>query len=253
MRRHHRRPRVARPTNALIAAERLLATRYLHWLRADTYTTSGANLATLTNRGTAGGNFAVSAGVIAEPTVDAACGGQKSFTLSGTQWLDSSLAASSWRYPHDGTGYHAYVVFVQTTAATRVLLGTRSNGAGAGMHVYHTSNAYGISISNAGSLLYNVTGLAGTSNVASLIEATYSATATPKVAVLDKGAVIGSSSAAGTPAAGDPTGSMRIGASASDNAFPFVGRIADIMITNQLPTIEERSLVRNYVRLRYGF
>jgi hypothetical protein len=247
---HARRsPRFSR----LAQAENEVESRSQYLYRADTFTPSGANLASLQNRGTAGSaDMSVIAGTVVAPVADSAIGGRFSFTMSGTQRLQSALASSAYKFLHDGTGCYGYAVFVRTDASnTRMLMATANSAGGIGVHVYQSAAGFGFSVANGGGFTYGLSGAAGVLNTLCVLEFSYAEASTPKTALYDRGTLLGSGSAGGAPSALDPTGTLRIGATANDG-LGYIGRIAEVMCTAGVPTATDRARYLSYISLMYG-
>lgn len=89
---------------------------------------SGDPVASVVNLGTLGGTFAQGTGS-AQPlfSLTAGPGGSKAaLTFDGSDFLTSSLAASSWTFLHDGTGATIYTVTRTSVSALANIVATSS-------------------------------------------------------------------------------------------------------------------------------
>jgi hypothetical protein len=223
-----------------------------HWYRADTVTLSGANLASMQNRGSAGGQMNLAGGVLAAPSADGVLQGAPSINFTASQWLSSSLPASEYRALHDGTGAEAFVIGCLTGGGVRVPLATRDSSSGAGTHMFVSTAQYGGSVGNGTSLVYNISGtLPDQLNAATYAHMIFKSTEEPKIAIFGKDIPCTTSSNAVSLSSGDPVGTLTIGAQVG-GATPVYMRIADVLIFYRRLTPYERQQVREYIAARYG-
>jgi hypothetical protein len=227
-----------------------------HWYRADTVTLAGANLATMPNRGTAGGQLNVTAGVLAAPTADATLGGAPSVRLTGTQWLDSDLPASEFLFLHDGTGNDVFVVYVPTAAAGSFLMATASAASNtlAGV-TYQIAASQGMRVycGNGSALLYDSTEIGGSFPLgqAGLLEHSYLEGGAPEIFSANASAVHRAFATSLGPNAGDPSTGFRLG-SVGSGAIPARAHIAEVVMFDKRLPPYERQQVREYIEARYG-
>lgn len=236
-----------------------------HWYRADTNTTSGANLASLVNRGTyVGAAMNVSTGTITAPTADPSLGGAAAMTFTGTQRLTSSLTASEFKFLHDGTGFDLFIIYRQSVSSvgtgTQTLLTTQNyrlvGDTGLCAYIHNSSNGIGTAVAN-GSASWVIAGI-GTPNAVvgrnDCSERAYGSTAAP-VAFQDiNGTVAIQATESSAPSTSNPSKTLSIGASQAQAAGweCFNGAIADVIIFNRRLLPYERQQVREYVQSRYG-
>lgn len=243
----------------------MLALAPSYQFRADTVTLSVGNVATIPNR-RGSDALVLAAGTLAAPAADAAFGGAQSIVFSGTQWLDSNLAASAWKFLHDGTGCEMFIVLAATTSATDkcvhathdVTLGSTTAGIyqalGQSPSLQDTiiangtaSPANGRTVSNTGSTF------------APLNTAQYSSyslgTSQPFVYQKFSGATNYAAVASytgGGPSSGNPGGTLRLGADLAGSARAFVGKWCETLIFPRVLHEYERQIVREYLQARYG-
>jgi hypothetical protein len=229
-----------------------------HDYRSDLYTLSGANLATIPNQGSAGGQLSVVAGTIAEPSADAALRGEKSWIAPGGQTVQSSLAVSAFRFVHDGTGAHTFCVYVPISAATAGIWATRAftgTEIGAGVF-YQASQSINFQVYNGSASEYLHASGGGTApiNAGCLIESSYLEGRAPFEAdtrLGSAGALVNSTNTTNAPAAGDAVGTLRIGDSVG-GAVQGRGRYARWIGFNRVLSSTEQATVRALMALRYG-
>lgn len=242
---------LATPNDAAITA---LAPR--HWYLAENNTLSGPNLATLPNLGSAGGSLSVTAGTVLAPTADATLGGMQSFALTGTQYLDSSHPASEFRYFHDGTGCDVFVLAVPVAISCNWLATLDAvSGSDLGFSMqYGASGNIRTYAGNGTQNLFDQTSAANSTplNAPLLWEYTYGSNIGGTITPMHQGAgnvLTNLAIPTNAPAAGDPEGTLRVGASTAATNKSQV-RIASILIFNRKLTEEERNTVRNWARTR---
>lgn len=228
-----------------------------HWYRADTYTLSGSNLATLPNRNTTvGGALVMAAGTLSAPASDGALGGAHSVTFNAAEYLDSNLAASEFLPMGDGTGCEVLTVWVPTTiaAGTQYLWSTRNSSGAAqqGASMYRAGAIPGALIANAaGSAPWN--GLAGTAVVGQpiLLHSFHKFTDPVSYGVFNGGTLTASGTSYTTAPSGVNPAGFRLGAAFTT---PLAGafRWAETMVFYRVLTEFERQQVREYIQARYG-
>ena len=188
---------------------------------------------------------------------DAQWGGLPSITFDGTNDnLDSSLAASSWKLLHDGTGVTILAVFhplVTGGGSADVLLGTTYTGIGAHL-AYDANSTRGTFVVRDGGVpdviqLYPTTGtMPGDVNYAML--ATHATADTPDGSLyypLASSVATGS----GTPTAADPGATASIGCSPGGTLNPYAGSIVELVVWPFSFTLAQRTRANAYVRRRY--
>lgn len=222
--------------------------------RADTVTLSAGNVATIPNRRGADA-LVLAAGTLAAPAPDALFGARESLTFTGSQWLDSNLAPSAWKFLHDGTGCEEFTVFLApSVAATQTLWATRDNatsigrstkvvaGGQVGVRVTTTSGTAVVSSNAAGSI---------SAGAACYINHAFSATAPIRFTGLVNAAVGLAAATSTTPNAGDPQGTFRLGADRGATE-PANMRWCETLIFPRVLHEYERQIVREYIAARYA-
>lgn len=221
-----------------------------HWYRADTSSLSGANLATLPNRGLAGGSLTVSAGTLAAPTADANFGGAQSVTFAGTQELTSSLPPNAWQFLQDGSGCEiCSVVYFSGTAINNSLWTTRNATTGATNFRSNDTNSHAYALSSGGTLNLLANTGAITTDASMLIADSFGASAVPQYVCWNGNVAVQAGSATTTGAT--PDHSWKLGGAAS-GTVRFRGGWAETLIFDFVLTPYERQLLREYVQNRYG-
>jgi hypothetical protein len=248
----------------MAAIELYLARNLWAWFRADTYTGS-TNVASLVDRvllTSEGAIFANARSVNPAhalvhaaarpslPTADAALNGRPSSTFAGAQYLDSNIAATNWKFMHDGSDFVDVHTFVPTSLASNSILCATYNAAGIGIHrillstgnvtadtyqpvLVATCPAGPIAV-GAGTTMEVVSGTAQTPDVTSRVSG-----GTP-ASVNYTGAVSGS----------DPGYTFCLG-SRGNRDVPLRARWADTMIANRVNDTLLAN-IRRYRFLRYG-
>ncbi|HEY6877191.1 MAG TPA: hypothetical protein VI299_04190 [Polyangiales bacterium] len=222
--------------------------------RADDVTLNGSSVTTIPNRrGTDA--LVVTAGTLAAPASDVLFGGAPSIEFSGTQWLDSNLDASAWKFLHDGTGAEIFLIHAPTTTAPQCMWSTHQNTLGANSSgarlARNAETADGYRASNGSTnLFWYVYGPTPT-GVAQYADNFYSE-ADPLKSNGFLNEVSRSTGSTGTPSSSAPEAPLRLGASAVDNALPAQMKFAELLIFSRALHEYERQLVREYIAARYG-
>lgn len=225
-----------------------------HWYRADTYTLSGGNLATLPNRNTTvGGAMVVAAGTIAAPSTAANLGGRERIEFTGTQRLLANHAASEFSYLH-GPESDTFMVFRNPHSSTGTIWSTGGSGGATGVQFYilATSGNRGYVVRDGVNQLINsAVAPASGANSDTYMEWSMSAGG-PQFFQTDKDSAIGSGalSATFTPGAA-PGAALTVGAYIN-GITPATFSFAEVLSFNRRLTPYERQLVREYIALRYG-
>jgi hypothetical protein len=228
--------------------------------RADTVALSNARtrITKIPNRrGT--DSLVVSAGDLLAPAPDSTSKGQPAITFDGSQWLDSDLPPSSWRFMHEGPVEIVHVFVLTSLSAARVIscTGTGNNQKPGHQAFIASTGSSTFGIYNATTTVGSLTSPAAryTANKASALFGWYNQTLTGHPQAMGNADAAGNTTAAfvgfGVPAASDPFGTLRIGAY-RDNTFPFVGRWLQTLIWKTPRTEYRRQLVREYLAARYG-
>lgn len=193
-----------------------------HDYGAHSVTLSGADIATVPNAGSAGGNLAVVSSTIAGPATDAALLGQLSIAISN-RTLQSSLAPAAFSFAHNGLGGHTFCVFVPTNAASRCVWATRSFAGterGAGFFYQATQSINYQASNGTNNIFAHASGAATVAlNAGALIENSYIESRAPFEASTTRGSagtLINATNTGAAPSASDPTSTLRIGNSSGD-------------------------------------
>lgn len=224
----------------------------LHWYRADNCTLSGSNLATLPNKGAAGGAMNVFSGTLAKPTMDSALNYAPTIAFTGTQGLQSTLSASEFRYLHDGTGAETWCVYVPTAASTsksvwstRAFQGHAEIGSGQYYNATNISSYIGNGTASISSSA--VPGIV--TNAPTYSTQVYKTGSGPEAASSVKESYIQVATAPVTPVSTDPQYTFRIG---YNTIVATDMRFAEFLSFNRVLTLSERRQVQEYIQDRYG-
>lgn len=220
-----------------------------HRYLARVNTLSGGNIATIPNVGTAGGHMAPAVGTLAAPTANAGLGGQLCLSAAGTQYLQSSLAASAWRFLHDGTGCTLVHVYdTGDTSGARLMSCTLTSTTGHDFFVYVHGSA-GIRWRNFNGGVGVFDAIHPTPDTGPTYAIGYFATsASPQRGTYQEQ----SSGATGTgtgQSVGDPQFTFRL---LGGNGTFFDGAWAETFALTRAPTVADLANIRDYMALAYG-
>jgi len=225
-----------------------------YWFRADTVTLTGSNVTALRNR-VGADTLNITAGTMAAPAFEASLGWAPALSFAGTQYFDSSLAASAWKFLHDGTGCEIFHVFVPTTTNSSYMLctspGTATNQRG--LVIYSAIGTSSRSFIGNGTTTVFDSGTVGAFviNAAAYIDFYYSESLTPKISIRKNATSIYVSTTPGTPSSNDPTGTFRLGAGTTGTATSYM-KWSETLIFNRGLLTAERAGVQQYLSMRYG-
>lgn len=227
-----------------------------HWFRADTYTLSAGNLATLPNLAASGGVLTVTAGALAAPAADATLGNRETVTFSGTQQLDSSLPAADFRFLSNGAGCDTFSVHVGLAAgATQTIWSTRlgtSAAAEIGACLQFSGGGHrGVLVNATAAAPLALASATFTDGTATYSEFTHATASTPDGTLTTKTTAV-TANYASAPSAIGPDGTFRLGAM-RNNTQRMVARWAETLLFSRVLTAAERQTVRDYILVRYGF
>jgi hypothetical protein len=238
-------------------AERYISTTFRHWYRGDTGTLNAGNFASLTNKGTGGGSINLGTGspnTVAAPSNDARFANKPVVKLTGTQWLDSSFAASEWSILHSGAGCYLWLAcaYDTDTADLDRLLMTITANTGFTLTRNQIYNPSVTVLNAAGSAVFNLVDV-GTDTATNrfFYEYSFATASTPDASLIRNGTTISTANAGAVPAATDPGMTLRIGASSSGTQS-WIGSVAELIVHFGTPTADEINLVRRYQAQRYG-
>lgn len=221
-------------------------------LEAKNAQLSGGNVASIPNSRGAD-SLVMAAGTLAAPASDILFGGAQSIAFTGTQSLLSNLAASAWKFLHDGTGYEAFHVYAPTNVAATNSIGGSITGSNPGVFWYwgaavsvqqQVNNAVPAAIVNIGG------GGAPAANTATYGNFYYGASEAVPAGVF-KAAALVNSSAAGAPSAANPGVALRIGADGPGTTFGNMRWVRTIILPRVLHEYE-RQLMRESFQTLYA-
>lgn len=214
-----------------------------HWYRGDTYTRSGANLATMLNRGSGGGLLSVALGTLGEPTPNSAFNGARAVPFTGSQRLASSLPLADWKFL--GSESECSVVYQRGSTGAEVAMATTSG-----------SNGYRLGGSSVAAVAMAVSGAqwtAGAKQVGIPQQATavYGLTAPFRGTLAYQHAAVSVTQVNATAGLADPDYTLSVGA-AVDGAWPLAGPLAEILIFDRRLSAFERQIVALYRQAMFG-
>lgn len=231
---------------------------------AGSYTVSGSNAASFIDMisGTRSLAQATGANQCLIPTANADLNNQLTASFSGSMWYDSTESASNWSFRHNGTGYTEVVVFRPTSAlAVGILHATvrsqdvnTTTGSILGYRTSGTNGVYWRVCNGTGTRPVEQDSMAsaGVSNgTATYIVTSYGSSASPNAVAALKSTTLFSGAQGGTPSAGAPSATLKLGANGLTNDFGFVGEWAATYIFKRALNATERSVVQSYIQQRY--
>ncbi|HEY6881621.1 MAG TPA: hypothetical protein VI299_26525 [Polyangiales bacterium] len=223
--------------------------------RADTVTMNGAGIATIPNRRGIDALVA-KAGELSAPAADSLLGGAPALVFNGTQWLDSNLPPTAWRFLHDGTGSEVFLISVATSAATQCLWSTHQDTLGASSSgariTRNATTTLGSRISNGTTLVSNQLFGAAPTGAAYYVDTAYGSAEPVDVLGFLNAALGASGTQSASPSSGNPEATLRLGACAVDDSLPAQMKFAELLIFPRVLHEYERQLVREYIQARYG-
>lgn len=169
-------------------------------------------------------------------------------------FFQSDDAASTWRFLHDGTGMFVWVVCKIDSGGTGVLdsLITTTNGANTGLRfsVNYTDGETTALIHNGTGTIASPNSDGGTNDVVQSLACSYveSGSPTEVIPYVNDAADTGADTS-GAPAAGDPFGTMHIGARPGGAAH-LLGLIHEIVIATAVPTAAQAAALNAYATSR---
>jgi hypothetical protein len=240
------------------------------WLDASdtsTVTASSGLISQVNDKSGNGRNFTASSG--AQPTyTSSGLNGLPVFTFGGSQYLTSASTAATWNFMHNESG--SSIWFVAKTGnssnplATYGYLGTNAAAsANIGRSMYYADDAVDNdfiadfitrgSTFNPASNNYTTNAL--TPNVPVLISAIgdpANATASARSLIAINGNTpIQNNTYSNAPSASNATYTLQIG-TVGNNAFPLVGYISELIITNATATTTTRQIIEGYLAWKWG-
>lgn len=221
-----------------------------HWYRADTFTLSGGNLASLNNRGKAGGQLNVSFGTIAPPS--ATIGAARALAINGaTGYLTASHPISEFRFLHNGLGCEWFVVGEFTDSAAAQTIFSTISVSSEGSQALVQSGRQGQSVVRAttGAIAnaYNATLPAGPAFL-NFMHATARA---PQYALIRSGEAVFTANYTAAATNTGPAQIFALGAN-PNGTNPATFTFGEVLMFDRVLTPYERQLVREYIQDRYG-
>lgn len=202
------------------------------------------------------------AGTLAPSAANAAFGGAKTFSFTGTQYGTSNRANALFQYLHDGSSWDTITVLApKDTGGTNrynAILHTADVStlldSGVALAFYGTTledSGFAVMRNNAGGRAVDQNGGAVLANVATYLRWTYGEALTPKWQYWNKAASISSSSITNSPSALAPTSTLIFGAKPGGTQ----GMICDWRATYTKPgrfTAAELSAITTLIALETG-
>lgn len=239
--------RSRQPSSSLSLNDRVTATLPLHRWRADAATTSSGNLSTLLNLGSGGGTLSVVSGTLAAPTTSALMGGRMVLSPDGSQYLQSSLPASSFRFLHSGTGGTvAHIIRLTATSGTQIISLSLTASTGHDLYAYSSGNARS-RVFGGGAQLFDLSTPTAVGNVT--LVGRYRENETPEATLL-RAATQVSSDVTNPPSVGDSDTSFRL--LGGIGGLNFAGLWAETMLWDRYLSDTEIATVRAYAAITYG-
>lgn len=189
-----------------------------------------------------------SARQVAVPAGHADFGGALAADFFDNGLYISNRAASSFIYPHDGTGVSVYCTLTPLEApwtANRFVWGTIGSGGPFALLLGgNTQSSLRMELNNGAGLIYQQQA-AITANVATYVSYHYATASTPDILYQLKSATVNNSDATGAPSGSNPTNALLIGA---NNGFGSLGRFRwRHLMFFPLLTPSERAVVEAYI------
>lgn len=229
---------------------RQLLASALHWYRADTVTLSGANLATMPNRGTVGGAMTVTLGTLAAPAPDAQLGGAPSVAFTGTQQMQSNLPASAFSYMHQNG--HSFAIYTGRTGDANLF--TTRNGfvtpSDTGARCMEWGGLQHCEAMNAGVTSYLASRPYPTPDISAVLEFAVGGQSYPPGFACSNAVAFGDLTA-GAAATSSPELPLTFG-NVPDSLPNTNLRIAEFLSFDRRLLPYERQLIQDYVRTRYN-
>lgn len=211
---------------------------------------NGLPVASVVNLGTLGGTFDQLAALnMPLFSTTAGPGGTKpALTFDGSDWLVSSLAASSWAFLHDGTGATIYSVVRTNASAVGNIVAT---GTGSGivrgiLHRYNAAFAPLFFMSDGAVAQLFLTGGAVTTGQFSLLTSTFATADTPDGSLFVNGVSVATGNAGGVSALA-PAATLTLGATIA-GANGLVGSMRRIMIYAGAHSAAQQAAVLAYMQ-----
>jgi hypothetical protein len=181
-------------------------------------------------------------------------------TASRTDKLTSTLASSVWKYLSNGSGATLFIVSRQQSGSN-VICGTARTNSEIGIQIFNGGTSYyaGMESSNATAGQYLAvyaqtgTGVLNTPFIATFVMDQNNGTVAQRLrAYLNNGSVqTQQNGSGGTGNAGDPTFTLRFGASGTATS-PLIGEIAEIISYTSILSSTDRDANITYLKTKWG-
>jgi hypothetical protein len=273
-RRHARSSRRGGETDAAVARavelaslEAFFSANLYTWIRPDSRTEAAAKITQFNDKVNSGVGAravnpahalvqAVSGNQSAAAAPSAIARGQMAalFVAASTNYYDSNIPATNFKFLHDGTGGQVWLVMASSNQSARGDMVATRLAAGAA----ETGFLLGTAITSATARAFAQNGASSavdtgdlgtiTTNTLTYLDFSYVESASPEYAFRQRTALLGSGLSAAAPSVAAPDITLRLGMSGS---FPAGATFADLLIAN---TVSATLLakVQRYLLLRYG-
>jgi hypothetical protein len=216
-------------------------------VRAADAVLSGANTSSVPNIGSIGGALTVTTGTLAAPVASALFKGKPVFTFTGAQRMASSLAASLFKFEHDGTGCDIFRVVAFTANHTGYLDAT-SSFSGVGHSTYRNSVNQVWHIGNGTTYCVTEQFAFKAANTAGYMQMSFdSTTYTARVGT----AVAVTNATAATPSSANPDATWGLGGNPGAG-FLVQALVPEVIMFNRVLSAADRAVVQAYMLSEYG-
>jgi len=227
------------------------------WFRADTYNTTGAVVTAFRDRAMPGHLLSAGGTQVLNPVADPLFAGKPTADFNSTpstNFYDSSLPPSAWKFIHDGTGCEIFTVAtVATTGSNQVVWCTRTGGSAAGCSLVRGPNTQVQTIfmlNDSGAIVAATGGTVPWSSTAGTYQSyAFKSSAPIPITLWVEGTADIAVQVASAPGSGNPQSTFRLG---NDSGQRATMKWAEVLIFNRTLTELERQQVREYIQARYG-
>jgi len=221
----------------------------LHRYRASAASTSGGNLVSVPNQGSAGGSLTMTTGTLAAPVAEAAVNNASVITFTGSQEMRSTLPASAFNFLHNGVG--CTTVMVAVPGPSIVAVGTAALAAHTGARLVIATTAVTYFFTN-GSATVASRSVAGTNTGIGTSALALTSAASSPDSTLYKNGVLGSSGDfTVTPSSGDATQTLTVGRYILSGTFSS-GRLAELLYFDRILSVAELAVLDAELFATYG-
>lgn len=195
---------------------------------------------------------ATSGNQCALPSADALLRGKLAATWVATTAYLSNSPASSWRIPHDSTGFESFFVHRRTSAAgTQYIWATHDGATGTGAsHLFGAPNVTAAKVYNAGVLTVNMSAVGDTTG-GTYGNTQFNVANTPDAALLYRANAGSTANITAGVSAGDPASTMVLG-NTSGKASGTLSSVVEFLCFARVLSAADRSIVRAYFNAKYG-